>query len=46
MTTINKIKKWLKEEIKLNEEIVNAKDNNLAEICSDGTDDINYGRSK
>ena len=36
MTTINKIKKWLKEEIKLNEEIVNAKDNNLEEICSDG----------
>tara|TARA_R110000764_G_scaffold225953_1_gene315645 strand:- start:313 stop:498 length:186 start_codon:yes stop_codon:yes gene_type:complete len=46
MTTINKIKKWLKDEIKHNEEIVNAKDNNLEEICSDGTDDINYGRSE
>jgi len=46
MTTINKIKKWLKDEIKHNEEIVNAKDNNLEEICSDGTDDISYGRSE
>tara|TARA_X000001388_G_scaffold38513_1_gene27160 strand:- start:377 stop:559 length:183 start_codon:yes stop_codon:yes gene_type:complete len=45
MTTISKIKKWLKDEIKHNEEIVNAKDNNLEEICSDGTDNINYGRS-
>ena len=30
----------------LNEEIVNAKDNKLEEICSDGTDDIIYGRSE
>ena len=44
--TINKIKKWLKDEIKYNEEIVNAKDNKLEEICSDGTDDIIYGRSE
>jgi len=46
MTTINKIKKWLKDEIKHNEEIVNAKDNKLEEVCSDGTDDIIYGRSE
>ena len=44
--TINKIKKWLKDEIKYNEEIVNAKDNKLEEICSDGTEDIIYGRSE
>jgi|TARA_A100001388_G_C28488215_1_gene365674 hypothetical protein len=46
MTTINKIKKWLRDEIKYNEEIVNAKDNKLEPICSDGTDDISYGRSE
>jgi len=46
MTTINKIKKWLRDEIKHNEEIVYAKDNNLEEICTDGTDDISYGRSE
>ena len=46
MTTINKIKKWLKDEIKHNEEIVYAKDNKLEAICSDGTDDISYGRSE
>ena len=41
---LNKIKKWLKEEVKDNQEVADAKDNNEAEICSDGTDDIIYGR--
>ena len=41
---LNKIKKWLKEEVKDNQDVADAKDNNEAEICSDGTDDIIYGR--
>jgi len=41
---LNKVKKWLKEEIRHNQEIVDAKDNNEQEVCSDGTDDINIGR--
>ena len=42
--TINKIKKIVFHDC-YNEEIVNAKDNKLEEICSDGTNDIIYGRS-
>ena len=41
---LNKVKKWLKEEVKDNQDVADAKDNNEAEICSDGTDDIIYGR--
>ena len=41
---LNKVKKWLKEEVKDNQDVVDAKDNKEAEICSDGTDDIIYGR--
>ena len=41
---LNKVKKWLKEEVKDNQDVADAKDNKEAEICSDGTDDIIYGR--
>ena len=41
---LNKVKKWLKEEIRHNQAVVDAKDDNKSEICSDGTDDIIYGR--
>ena len=37
---LNKVKQWLKEEVKDNQDVADAKDNNEAEICSDGTDDI------
>ena len=41
---LNKVKQWLKEEVKDNQDVADAKDNREAEICSDGTDDIIYGR--
>ena len=41
---LNKVKKWLKEEVKDNQDVADAKDNKEAEICSDCTDDIIYGR--
>ena len=41
---LNKVKKWLKEEVKDYQDVADAKDNKEAEICSDGTDDIIYGR--
>ena len=41
---LNKVKQWLKEEVKDNQDVADAKDNKEAEICSDGTDDIIYGR--
>ena len=41
---LNKVKQRLKEEVKDNQDVVDAKDNNEPEICSDGTDDIIYGR--
>ena len=41
---LNKIKRWLKHEVKYNQEIADAKDNKQEAICSDGTDDISYGR--
>ena len=41
---LNKVKQWLKEEVEDNQDVVDAKDNKEAEICSDGTDDIIYGR--
>ena len=34
---LNKVKQWLKEEVEDNQDVVDAKDNNEAEICSDGT---------
>ena len=41
---LNKVKIWLNEEVKDNQDVADAKDNKEAEICSDGTDDIIYGR--
>ena len=41
---LKKVKKWLKEEVKDNQDVADANDNKEAEICSDGTDDIIYGR--
>ena len=41
---LKEIKKWLKEEVKENQEIVDAEENNEEEICSDGTDNIFIGR--
>ena len=41
---LNKVKQWLKEEVKDNQDVADAKDNKEAEICSDGRDDIIYGR--
>ena len=43
---LNKVKQWLKEEVKDNQDLADAKDNKEAEICSDGTDDIIYGRNE
>lgn len=41
---LKKVKAWLKEEIKDNQDVVDAKDNHDDCITSDGTDDIIYGR--
>ena len=41
---LNKVKEWLKEEIKMNQDVADAKDNKQDYITSDGTDDIIYGR--
>jgi hypothetical protein len=41
---LKKIKAWLKEEVKDNRDVVDAKDGNDDCITSDGTDDIIYGR--
>ena len=41
---LNKVKEWIKEEIKMNQDVADAKDNKQDYITSDGTDDIIYGR--
>jgi hypothetical protein len=41
---LKKVKAWLKEEIKDNQDVVDAKDNHMDYVTSDGTDDIIYGR--
>ena len=41
---LNKVKEWLKEEIEMNQDVADAKDNKQDYITSDGTDDIIYGR--
>ena len=41
---LNKVKQWLEEEVKDNQDVADAGDNNESEICSDGTDDISIGR--
>lgn len=39
-----KVKTWLEEEIEMNQDVADAKDNKEDYITSDGTDDIIYGR--
>jgi len=41
---LKKVKEWLKEEIEMNQDVADAKDNKQDYITSDGTDDIIYGR--
>ena len=41
---LKKIKAWLKEEIEMNQDVADAKDDKQDYITSDGTDDIIYGR--
>jgi hypothetical protein len=41
---LNKVKEWLKEEVEMNQDVSDAKDNKEDCITSDGTDDIIYGR--
>ena len=43
-TVLTQVKDWLKHEVKYHQEIADAKDNKQEAICSDGTDDISYGR--
>jgi len=46
MNIMDKVKDWLQEVVHDNQEIVNAKENNEAEIMTDGTDDIFVGWSE
>ena len=41
---LNKVKSWLEEEVKDNQDVADAKDDKEEAITSDGTDDIIYGR--
>ena len=41
---LKKVKEWLEEEIEMNQDVAEAKDNKQDYITSDGTDDIIYGR--
>ena len=41
---LDRVKKWLQEEISDNQDVADAKDDNEDCITSDGTDDIIYGR--
>ena len=43
-TMLNQVKDWLRHEVKYHQEIADAKDNKEETICSDGADDISYGR--
>jgi hypothetical protein len=43
---INKVVKWLENEVYEGAEIVKAKHNRDEEVTSDGTDDIIYGRAE
>ena len=45
ISLVNKIKKWLNDEVEGNLEVVEAYDNN-EEFTSDGTDEIIVGRSE
>ncbi len=41
---LKKVKEWLQEEVGMNQDVADAKDNKQDYITSDGTDDIIYGR--
>ena len=41
---LKKVKEWLNEEIEMNQDVADAKDNHEDYVTSDGTDDIIYGR--
>ena len=41
---LKKVKEWLQEEIGMNQDVADAKDNHMDYVTSDGTDDIIYGR--
>ena len=41
---LNKVREWLREEIEMNQDVADAKDDKQDYITSDGTDDIIYGR--
>ena len=41
---LKKVKEWLEEEIEMNQDVADAKDDKQDYITSDGTDDIIYGR--
>ena len=41
---LDRVKKWLQEEISDNQDVADAKDDHEDCITSDGTDDIIYGR--
>tara|TARA_R100000734_G_C3233196_1_gene40446 strand:+ start:85 stop:342 length:258 start_codon:yes stop_codon:yes gene_type:complete len=41
---LDKITEWLEEEIEMNQDVADAKDNKEDYVTSDGTDDIIYGR--
>jgi hypothetical protein len=41
---LDRVKKWLQEEIEMNQDVADAKDDKQDYITSDGTDDIIYGR--
>mgnify|MGYP003646727649 CR=1 FL=1 len=41
---LNKVIEWLQEEVNLNQDIVEAHDNNDDDITTSGDDDICYGR--
>jgi hypothetical protein len=41
---LENVKEWLDEEIEMNQDVSDAKDNKEDYITSDGTDDIIYGR--
>jgi len=43
---MNKVVKWLEDEVYDGAEIVEAKHNKDEEVTSDGTDDIIYGRAE
>ena len=43
-TILTKAIEWLEEEVKYNQDIADAYENDEEAITTDGTDDINFGR--